>query len=359
MKCKNCGNELQEGDVFCEKCGAKVEVAETKKVKKKLTNKQKIIGGVIAFVALFLAVAMIIPSEGKEEHFEANELAKIMYDEDEADKHAHSTISVHGLLYVSTFKVENGEIDNHDDNYSLYSKDNEDDVVVFSYKDGLEDLGNGSEVTVTGQLGKSEGGGSIILIADKVEVQKQEEIVYDVGTLDELAATKSQLMGKKIMVSGRLVDFLGQGHCIVDTDLEYRNELKGLTEKEFAQYFKNGSMAYVVGTYTDDKEIEVEKITQNDVSKELSQLIGVSVADAYRNYSVGDQVTIRGIYIRNGSASVPYSVTDENAGYFIQLTTSNESVDLDDYFESDSECIVSGYLYESGTGYILEVSSVG
>ena len=39
MKCKNCGHEIQQGDLFCENCGAKVE-PELTRSGKNAQNKQ-------------------------------------------------------------------------------------------------------------------------------------------------------------------------------------------------------------------------------------------------------------------------------------------------------------------------------
>ncbi|WRK52021.1 zinc ribbon domain-containing protein [Coprobacillaceae bacterium CR2/5/TPMF4] len=41
MKCKNCGHEIQQGDLFCENCGAKLNQSLQEAVKMHKINKAK------------------------------------------------------------------------------------------------------------------------------------------------------------------------------------------------------------------------------------------------------------------------------------------------------------------------------
>lgn len=369
MYCPKCGNEVKDGDLFCDKCGMKVdqqEINEKKEGKKNIFKKVLII---VAIAFVILGIIGYITDDGEdssvdktveEHHFEVEKLSKILNDDEKYKDYEGDKIYVHGYLGVSS-NVVNGEVQGQDNQINvLVSKTDENSYVMFKYKKGVdESLGNLSEVELVGKVKYSKNYEQPIFIASKVKVIQKEERIYNVGSLEELANSNSQLMGKKIIVYGRMLDFLGQGHTIVSDDLKQTFKLKGMTESEYANYFKNGSKAYVTGTYTDDKEIIVEKVDQDESTKEDSDSIGISVSQVYSTGDVGQQVTIKGTYVRNGSYSVPYSVMDESTGQFISLYTSNDSVDFNDYFESDATCVVTGYLWETGTGYSLEVTAIG
>ena len=42
MKCKKCGNEIQEGEKFCGKCGNKIEINNNNGIKNIVKNKMKL-----------------------------------------------------------------------------------------------------------------------------------------------------------------------------------------------------------------------------------------------------------------------------------------------------------------------------
>ncbi len=57
MKCKKCGHEINEGDLFCENCGSKVEKEEKVETRSK-TKKGKLNPKIIAIVAVAIIVVL-------------------------------------------------------------------------------------------------------------------------------------------------------------------------------------------------------------------------------------------------------------------------------------------------------------
>ena len=87
---------------------------------------------------------------------------------------------------------------------------------------------------------------------------------------------------------------------------------------------------------------------------------GTSVKDCINSYvNIGEEITIKGIFVKNGSFSVPYSVQDEETGQFIALSVPFENIDLDKYFESGENCVVTGYISEGGTSYVINITAIG
>lgn len=361
MKCEKCRHEINKGDLFCENCGSSVESYEKNIQKSNGKKKNKIIIGAVLVVILVLGGLFYMEYRPKDIEMEASELSKIMNSEDEkkVDEYYGDNLHVHGYLIRDTREFS----DNEENGYYMLvpSMENLDDLessnlILFAYEGKLdEDIGTGSEVTIQGKLEKNKD--SIVLLnAKEIEIIKKEEPVYqiDIEELDE------KYVGQKVQIYGRMIDLLGEGHYIADLELNNVLKLKGLTEQEFASYFKNGSMATVIGTLNKDGELDVKNITQNEYSKEMSYDFGLSVADCYNTlFGNAEEITIHGKYLRNPSYSVPYAIGDENGSQFIELRFSNSGSDLDKYFESGEQCVITGYISEGGRGFVLEVTAVG
>ncbi len=360
MKCKKCGHEINEGDLFCENCGSPIEVQEKNIQKSKGNKKTKIFIGVILVIILVLCGLFYIGSKPKDIKMEASELLKVINSEDEkkVEEYYGDNLYVHGYLVRDTREHSNNEKDGyHILVPSMENLEDSSDFVLFTYEGELdENIGTGSEVTVQGKLGKKNEDSSDLLIAEEIKIIKKEEPVYEIDfeKLDE------KYIGKKVQICGRMIDLLGKGHYITDLELNNALELKGLTEQEFTSYFKNGSMATIIGTLKEDGKLEVENITQNDYSKDMSYDFGLSVGDCYNtSFEKAEEITIHGKYLRNPFYSVPYAIGDENGSQFIELRFSNSSINLDKYFESGEKCVISGYISEGGRGYVLDVTAIG
>lgn len=383
MKCEKCGHKVNNEDMYCQNCGNEIkksEIHETEinannvdkqanekqvqfKKEEKTKDKQSkkktkiIVGTIIGFVIALIAIIAIFFMP-KDVEIEANELARLI-NSGEEDKYQADNLYVHGYLVRDTRE----NVTNEDKGYYTLVSDienweNSTDILVFIYEKELDDnLGTGSEVVIHGQLRDSDTDSVGMLIAENIEIKRQVDPIY---TLDFEQLENTDYIDKQVKITGRMIDLLGQGHVFSDNELNYAVELKGLTDAEFANYFKNGSYATVIGKLTDDKTIKIDKILQDESTKKLSYDYGISVSECYQSYfSNGEEVTIHGIYLKNSFASVPYAVMDEETGQFIALTTFTESIDLDKYFESEEQCVITGNISEGGTGYILEVIAIG
>ena len=61
MKCKNCGHEIQQGDLFCENCGAKIE-PELTRSSKNAQNKQS--KGIDVKIIIITVIAVLVIGGG-------------------------------------------------------------------------------------------------------------------------------------------------------------------------------------------------------------------------------------------------------------------------------------------------------
>lgn len=353
MKCENCGSELEKGDTFCQNCGKKVDIQLETESKKKSHKKRNII---ISSIVLLLAIVAVcvyffLP---RNMEVEVQELADAVNNNTINEYYSKSLI-VHGYLVRDTRSYANNE----DDGYYIFVSDTNDwqdnnDFILIKYSDGLDDdFGTGTELIVSGELKED----SNILLANEIDVKNSVERTYNV-TFEQLS--EENYADKKISISGRMIDLLGEGHYLTDAEINYSVQLKGITESKFADYFKNGSMAVVTGTFNDDETLTVESIEQTEETKDSSYDFGMSVNECYSTYlTEGQEITLNGTYIKNGSASVPYAIQDEETGQFIALSVTNESINLDDYFESGEECVITGNISEGGSSYILQVIAIG
>lgn len=382
MKCEKCGHKVNNEDKYCQKCGNEIKKSEIHEKEinannvdkqtnenqvqpkkeetkdKQSKKKTKIILGTIIGVIIALIAIIGIFSMPKDVEIEANELARLI-NSGEEDKYQNDNLYIHGYLVRDTRE----NITNEDKGYYTLVSDidnweNSTNILVFIYEKKLdENLGTGSEVVIHGQLRDSDTDSMGMVIANDIEIKKKVDSIY---TLDFEKIENNKYIDKQIKISGRMIDLLGQGHFLSDEELNHAVELKGLTEFEFASYFKNGSYATITGTLTKDKTIKVDKILQDESTKKMSYDYGISVSECYHSYlSEGEEVTIHGTYTKNGSYSVPYAIMDDETGQFIALTTFTESIDLDKYFESNEQCVITGNIFEGGTGYVLEVIAIG
>lgn len=200
MYCEKCGKEVLENERFCSSCGHKLiakaeDSADNNQEITKAVKGKKIrwvIGIVIAIIVVCIAFGAA--GGGSDEYeFEADELAEIINNGD-AEQYYEKELHVHGLLY------------RHPDDmrlYMLYKDNTGGNEVLFINESIDEELGDGSEVIVTGFLGTSENWPSFTILKDtEVEVVKKAERVYSVGTVDELLDNSDKYIGKKVCVVG-------------------------------------------------------------------------------------------------------------------------------------------------------------
>lgn len=360
MKCNNCGKELKDDDIYCTSCGAKVDnpqITLNNQKKEKKKNRLLVIAITLVIVFILAITGIIFLTQPKDIDLEANELSSIIAEEKTSDYYGDN-LNVHGYLIRDMRDYS----DNEDYGYYILVSNTENledysNAVYFSYDGNIDDdLGSGSEVIIHGKLKEKSEESFELLVANDIEVIKREDPVYQV----DLENISSQYVGEKIQITGRLIDLLGQGHYITDYEINNSLQLKGLTETQFAEYFKNGSWANVIGVLNADGTVEVEKIIQNEYTKASSYDFGLSVSDCYNTIFESEvEITVHGEYLRNPFYSVPYAVGNTETGQFIELRVSNSSVKLDDYFESGEQCVVSGYIKEGGRGYYLAVTAIG
>lgn len=373
MKCEKCGNEINDEDVFCQNCGWKIEREnkveskdniDDRKINNSLSgHKKKKVKLICAIASIFVVIIAVIVffmlSTPKDVKIEAKTLAEEIYNGD-VDKYNSANLFVRGYIVRDTRNVNN-----EDDGYYMLVSDIENwetldtnQMVVFQYEEGLkDDIGTGSEVVVQGRLKIQEDSPDMsILVGENIEIKERVDPTYTVD-FEEL---NKEYVGKKITISGRMINVLGDGHYLSDIDISHALRLNGLTDDEFASYFKNGSFATVTGVLTNDAEIDVEKIDQNQFTKDKSLEYGKPVRDYVNSYvNLGEEITVRGIFVKNGSYSVPYSIQDDETGQFISLSVPYENIDLDEYFQSGEYCVLTGYISEGGTSYVIDITAIG
>lgn len=200
MFCEKCGKEVLKNERYCTNCGYKIitelegannnnqKIAEPLK-KKKI---KWIIGIIVAVIVICIAFG--VTGGGTEEYdFEANELAEVI-NSGEAEEYYEAVLHVHGILY------------RHPTEEGLYvlCKDADDENGIFFTSESLdEELGDGSEMIVTGYLGTSEKAPSMtVLIDTEIKVVKKAERVYSVGCIEDLLNDSDKYIGKKVCAVG-------------------------------------------------------------------------------------------------------------------------------------------------------------
>ena len=59
MYCEYCGAELKQGQLFCPKCGSKIEIAEKKIVKNTSNKGKKFVALICCFVIFIIKISQI------------------------------------------------------------------------------------------------------------------------------------------------------------------------------------------------------------------------------------------------------------------------------------------------------------
>ena len=207
MFCQKCGNEISKEDTFCDKCGAEVKKGEVKNKDKKPIKKNKILKIVLPLVLVIvcgLGGIYYIGSQPQDYHMEADELAKIMLNEEEMEKYYEDNLYIHGYI-ARNISVQNNLSAESNHMYSLYSENDQSNPLAFSYEKGLDDdIGSGSEVILKGTLGCLSESKIPILLVKEIDIKNREEPIYPVGDLEDLVKVYDKYLNKKISVVGNL-----------------------------------------------------------------------------------------------------------------------------------------------------------
>lgn len=401
MKCKKCGNELDTGTSFCANCGEKVEpennsiqqpnndldellnanvnikANETsaqslnKKDDKKSSKKKVIFLSIIGIVAI-IAIAGFFLTKPRVLNMEVNELSKIIAN-DEAKDYAGDTIYLHGFLVrdlesekapylyaLSPTSLSYDQLFTSDSEEAMEAINNMVYFVIGEDSKQLDSkLGTSSELILKGKMGESSGG-ITVLIVDEIEVKEKVDPVSSLE-LSDLNDSYSDYIDKDVMLMGRMVYIFGTGHYLTDSSAENFVKLSNFTEDQFANYYKNGSGAFVTGKLKQEDEelvIDLEKIIQNESTEDLFTYEMPTVSDCYESsIEDGTVISVHGIYKRDVTGSVSHAIVDEDTSQFVIINSNN--IDLDKYFEIGKDYIVTGVLHDTGRGYLIEVQAIG
>lgn len=370
MKCKKCGAEIEAGDVFCGSCGEKVDAENTstdevstydeaETAEKKPKKKTKLIIGIVIAAVVVIAAVAIFTSQSEEMDIEAGELAEILLSEDEAaiKDYEGVTLHVHGYLNRDSDK----------DYYLLYTNAKDDAGVMFTSKEPLdEEVGNESELVVTGEIAPMEEGSSLwVLEAETIDVKKQVERIYTVESVSKLLKKSEKYLNKKVMLSGAIL-VAGSDVAMVDVGHEYEDKyvrLIGLSETKTAKVGSKYGMYTVTGTYYmegSDPAVDVEKIelvSELDVPEEMQDSNSVievdspkELIDSYQKYD-GKTVAVTGWVEAAG-----------DSGY---LMGGDEPIELTNLTPQDIMDLYGGYtkftgeFTRNGGIYYLHVEKMG
>lgn len=251
--CPNCGSEINDGELFCGQCG--IPIPEKKKLN------FKIIGVAIAcLIVLVIGIGVLGSGEEEPVTIKADELSKIMFDDEKTKDYLDKPIKTTGYL----FREDDEEADNKltKDSYIICSSIDsfkKGDIVMLEYDnaDQLKNVGTLSKLTLEGTLVKHESD-VVFFDAEKITVDKKltieegkkelnkklginEEVNDDAVkdgdtiTVDDLLNDPSAYAGKTLNIHGMLpqtVTKSSDGRDIVainNFDLDKYVEIKGGT----------------------------------------------------------------------------------------------------------------------------------
>lgn len=194
MYCINCGSEIKDSDIFCAECGCRTNNSPIEQVNvsaKKIKKKGFLIGS--AILVIVIGVVWMFAIGGTDEFdLNAGELAQIM-NTDEEEQYYDDILHVQGLVYSHPTE---------EDLYALVENEYDEEGVVFQYDSMPEDIGDGSEVIITGTLGYGKSSPSVtILLGEEIEVVNKVEPIYDIESVEDLYGAKEYL-NKKVCVTG-------------------------------------------------------------------------------------------------------------------------------------------------------------
>lgn len=298
MVCPKCGKKVEEDDIFCQNCGYKIkkkEIDETK-LKDKRIRKKSI--GIILFCLIIVITIIIgliyLEMQPKNIEMEADELAELI-DNGESAQYYGDNIKVHGFLYRS----------NSDDEYSrkiysLYSQDNPNYQLTFSVDEPIaDDVGNGSEIIITGRLGELSSSGIEILIVNDIDIQKKIENIT-LLEISELYDNIDDYLNKKVKVIGQIVITNTNGAYISDEKLVKSIWIYGKSNAELYDIQKNGPWCITEGTIKvvdGNYVIDVENIYTDDSLNYLNiqyDNVQVSTILTKADMYIGKEVTVIG-----------------------------------------------------------------
>ena len=364
MKCKNCGKELNDNDIYCTSCGAKVDnlqiPSNNHKKEKKIIKLCGIIVLIVVVVVLIIAGIMFL-TKPKDIEIEANDLADLIA-EKQADKYYSDNLYVRGYLYRDPSKTANEEgyfilvSDLNDVNDSGLT----DQMILFSYDKGLdEDLGTGSEITVQGNLRKdSDGNATQILIGEKIIVHKKVKFVKSFGSTTELIEQSENYLNKKVTVLGKLFITNSFGAYISDEKLVDSIWLYKISNSELFETQQRGDWCIVTGKLIIDGSnlaIEVDSVEQNDFTDELSlrfDNLDLEYIESHSEQLIGKEISVVGNlgmdFTEVESGRYAPALYNEDSSKFIELTGKNPDI-------GNCLALVYGRLEERNGRIVLDV----
>ena len=367
MKCNKCKCEVTEDEVFCHNCGCKIEEevkeegqnvqADELQVQKKIMKKKAIRAIVIFTIGILIAIVIefFYDMMPKDIDMNANELSKIIYEED-PKKYSGDNLFVHGHLLRSS---------EEDNIYMLYT-DNVEDFIIFTYEKGLDEtIGDGSEITIQGKLGDLQDSGAVVLVGEDYSVQKKVEPIYKTSDLSEFCKSADKYVNKKVELWGKIIKTNSGSAYITDSDtLATSVWLYGISSQELVK-FKYGTWCIIQGTVSIDDNtisVNVENIFQNDETKSLDDLEqevkiegDPTVDDIFKspNNYLNKVVTVKGLFPHSASydhsGNLSIKILGETEGHYIVLKGRKINT-------GGCSASVTGTLTYDGNDYIMDVT---